>query len=152
MRRSLAILAAGLLFGLLVFYLTYLWQTRAARHAMNSPLPELTWVRSEFGLTDQEFERVSRIHAEYLPDCKEMCRRIDEQNSRLRELVLNAEELTPEVNDALREAVELRLECQTAMLNHFYEMSKAMHPEKGRHYLAAMQELTILGDTSHREQ
>ena len=151
MRRSLAILAAGLLAGLAVFWLTYLWQTRESRYAMGSPLPELTWVRSEFGLTQKEFETVSRIHADYLPHCQEMCRRISEQNSRLREVVLNSEEVTPEVQDALRDAVRLRLECQTAMLSHFYQMSRAMHPEKGRRYLAAMQELTVLGDTPHRD-
>jgi len=44
-------------------------------------------LRNEFKLNDAEFKRVSELHAAYLPQCREMCRKIDAQNQRLCELV-----------------------------------------------------------------
>jgi len=37
--------------------------------------------------------------------------------------------LTPQIETALREAAQIRSECQQAMLRHFYEVSRAMPPD-----------------------
>ena len=53
----------------------------------------------------------------------------------IRALIATSGQVTPEVERALAEAGDLRRECETAMLKHFVEVSRAMPPEQGRRYL-----------------
>ena len=52
--------------------------------------------------------------------------------------------VTPEVEKKLAEAASLRLECQTAMLNHFLAVSKAMPAEQGKRYLSWIEQRTFM--------
>ena len=52
--------------------------------------------------------------------------------------------VTPEIKQALAEAARLRAECETAMLQHFYEVSRTMPSEQGKRYLAWVQQETLL--------
>ena len=72
-----------------------------------------------------------------------MCRKIDEQNARIETLLAETNAMTPEIKDALAKAAQLRVECQTAMLAHFYEVAQAMPPEEGKRYLAWVQQETL---------
>ena len=73
-----------------------------------------------------------------------MCRRIDDQNARVQQLLAATNAVTPEIKDALAEAARLRAECQTAMLQNFYEVSRAMPADQGKRYLAWVQGETLL--------
>jgi hypothetical protein len=101
-----------------------------------SQRPELAWLKEEFHLSDAEFKRVSELHAAYLPHCREMCRKIDEQNAQLQKLLAGATNTTPEIDAALVEIAQLRSGCQRMMLRHFFEVSQTMPPEQGSRYLA----------------
>jgi hypothetical protein len=87
-------------------------------------------------LSDAEFKRVSELHAAYLPQCQEMCRKIDAQNVQLQSRIAGATNVTPEIESGLMEASRLRADCQTMMLRHFIQVSQTMPPEQGRRYLA----------------
>src|SRR5204863_9778387 len=50
---------------------------------MNSKTPELSWLQSEFHVSDAEFGRVEALHQSYLAACAERCHRIDEKNAEL---------------------------------------------------------------------
>ena len=52
--------------------------------------------------------------------------------------------VTPEIKQALTEAAYLRVECQSAMMQHFYEVSRAMSPDQGKRYLTWVQQETLL--------
>ena len=65
-------------------------------------------------------------------------------NDQLSRLLATSSGVTPAVEDALAERAKMRSECQTAMLNHFFEVSRTMSPEQGRRYLAWVQEQTCL--------
>ncbi|MBL9207374.1 MAG: hypothetical protein JNN01_20000 [Opitutaceae bacterium] len=106
--------------------------------------PELAWIKKEFRLADDEFERVKKLHEAYKPVCAEMCRQVDEQNRELARLLQTAQGVTPEIEKTLGRAAEIRKECQTGMLSHFFRVSQAMPPEQGRRYLAWMQAQTLL--------
>jgi hypothetical protein len=150
MKRSILILMLGLLAGLAAFAGLYSWKTVPHQKAVQeSAAPELAWLRTEFNLSDEDFVRISELHLGYLPECEEMCRRIEAVHAKLRPLVLDSTAVTPQIEGLLAEAADLRRHCQSVMLQHFYAVSRAMPEAEGRRYLARMQELTLSSGTFH---
>ena len=147
MKRGLLILIFGLLTAAVAYFCSYQVGISAARKLQKTDQPELAWLQQEFKLSDQEFKRISELHAAYLPHCAEMCRRIDEQNTKLRNLLAAADQMTGEIEAAIAESARLRGECQRDMLNHFFEVSRTMPPEQGKRYLAWVQERTLPATT-----
>lgn len=146
MRRGALIFVFGLLAGAAAYACVYLACTSSTRQLHRSERPELAWLRQEFGLTQAEFDRVSALHAAYLPQCREMCRQIDAQKARLQQLLEQASTATPEIEAALAESARLRSECQRTMLRHFFQVSQTMAPEQGRRYLEWAVKTTLLRD------
>ena len=146
MKRSGLILVLGLALAGAAYCGFYFLGSAAERNLMESPVPELAWLRKEFNLNGAEFKRISELHAAYRPGCEERCRRIAAKNSELKALLAQTNALTLEIEKKLTEAAELRLECQRAMLKHFIEVSKTMPPEQGKRYLVWVEERTFLPD------
>ncbi len=105
--------------------------------------PELAWMQREFGLAGTEFERVRELHEAYKPVCAGYCAEIDEQYRELERLLQSGAGVTREMEAVIAEANRLRALCQTAMLEHFFQVSQAMPPEQGKRYLAWMHEQTL---------
>lgn len=124
----------------------YLAGSAEARRMLKSPQPELAWLKQEFHLNDAEFERLSQLHEAYLPKCAVRCRQIAELNGQLEQALGAAAEVTPEIKDLLQERSKVLAQCQTEMLEHFYQVSRAMPPEEGRRYLSWVQAKTCLQD------
>lgn len=143
-KKGVVILLAGLAVAAAAYGCIYLVCTSPVRALERSSQPELAWLKQEFNLSDAEFERISDLHAAYLPQCAEMCGRIAAQNQRLMALLAATNQLTPEIEAAIAESARLRGLCQRNMLQHFYEVSRTMPPEEGRRYLAWVQERTFL--------
>ena len=147
MNRSLVILIAGLALATTGYVGVY-YAGRAAHSSMeHSASPELAWLKEEFHLSDDDFARLSRMHDQYLNGCAERCAQIDKKNQELTRLLRDADRVTPEIEQLLRESAQLRADCQKQMLQHFFEVSRAMPPEQGKRYLAWVQSRTILPDT-----
>jgi hypothetical protein len=100
---------------------------------------DLSWLKREFRLSDSEMQRIRQLHEGYLPKCREMCGKIAEKQSELEAVLAKGE--APDTK--LTELGLLRAECQTQMLRHFQEVSRAMPPEQGKRYLSEMQRLTL---------
>ena len=145
MRRVVLILSAGLLGAVLAFCVFYYCGTRNERHLMDSEQPELAWLKSEYNLSDAEFNRISALHSAYLKDCEQMCMRIAEKNRELKELLAHTNGVTAEVEKNLADAAQLRAQCQRNMLQHFIQVSKQMPAEQGQRYLVWVQEKTFGG-------
>lgn len=144
MRRGFLILGLGVMAAVVSYYCIYRVGTTGLRTWQQSRQPELLWLKQEFKLSDAEFARVSQLHEVYLPQCRERCRLIRQMNDKLGQLLAATSDLTPAVESALAERAKMRSECQTAMLKHFFEVSRTMPPEQGRRYLAWVQEQTCL--------
>jgi hypothetical protein len=147
-KKGIFILIVGLLLGAAAYGCVYFVCTSPARTLQESSKPELAWLKDEFRLSDSEFNRVADLHAAYLPQCAEMCRAIDAQSLRLKQLLAETNQVTPEIKAAIAENARLRAECQSHMIKHFYEVSRSMPPEQGRRYLAWVQEKTCLSNDS----
>ncbi len=150
MKRSWIIVASGLVLGLFAYLGLYYVATANCRRLEHSPTPELAWLKLEFKLNDAEYARICEMHQGYLAGCAERCRRIDEKNAHLKDLLAQANTITPEIERTLADAAQLRAECQKEMLRHFYEVSRTMPPEQGKRYLAWVQERTILPNTHNQ--
>lgn len=152
MKRGVLILVLGLVAAAAVYGCMYFACTSTARNLQRSDKPELAWLKEEFNLSDTEFKRVSDLHAAYLPQCQEMCRKIDAQNTQLDKLISGATNVTPEIESALAEASRMRADCQTMMLRHFIQVSQTMPPEQGRRYLAWVKQKAFLPNYGMNEQ
>ena len=144
MKRAFAILALGVFAAVVAYCAVFYSSTADHREFTSSSAPELAWLKKEFNLGESEFERISKLHLAYQPHCREMCARIDQQNAKTRELLARADEVTPEAQQAMTESARLRVECQTMMLKHFFDVSRNMPPEQGKRYLQWVQEKTFL--------
>jgi hypothetical protein len=152
MKRGLLILMLGLVVAAAAYGCMYSSCMSSARTLEKSDRPELAWLKDEYHLSDAEFKRVSELHAAYLPHCREMCRKIDEQNAHLQELLVGATNATPEIDAALVEVAQLRSGCQRMMLRHFFQVSQTMPPEQGRRYLSWVKEKVFAPDYGMKEQ
>ena len=68
----------------------------------------LAWLKKEFNLDDAEFKRVLQLHEAYLPECAERCRKIEEQNTKLSDLLSSSSEITAEVQQLIAERARMR--------------------------------------------
>jgi hypothetical protein len=143
-KRSWLILFGGLLAGLAAYACIYLHATSVQRSMEHNTRPELAWLKQEYHLSDSQFAEVVKLHDAYKPKCAEMCRRIDEQNSKIQQLLAATNAVSPEITRALADAARLRTECETAMLQHFYETSRQMSPDQAKRYLAWVQSETLM--------
>lgn len=132
----------------------YFQGTADQRSIEHSSHPELTWLQQEYHLSDEQFARVLELHDAYAPHCAEMCRRIENKNAELQKLLSATNVVTPEIKQALTEAGEIRAECESAMLDHFYKVAQTMPPDQGRRYFEWAQKQVVkpskmmLGDAS----
>jgi hypothetical protein len=100
---------------------------------------DLSWLKLEFRLSDAEMRRVRGLHEGYLPQCRAMCAKIAAKQAEIEKALDNGEAADAKLMDL----ATLRAQCQTQMLRHFEEVSRAMPPEQGKRYLSEMQKLTL---------
>ena len=143
MKRPWLILVCGLLLAALAYGGSYFVSSARARRLANSDSPELSWLKSEFQVSDAEFDRVQKLYELYLSACAERCAEIDKHNTRLQALLSETNAVTPEIEQELREAARLRADCQKAMLDHCYAISRSMPADQGKRYLDWMLQCTF---------
>ena len=143
MNRSLVILIGALALGAAIFGGSYYASQRATMLCCTNPADDLSWLRTEFHLSDAEMARVRQLHAGYLPQCAMMCAQIAEQKRDLETILGSGTNITAQAQAKLNEIAMLRAQCQAQMLQHFVTVSQAMPPEQGARYLAEMKRLTL---------
>ncbi len=144
MKKGAVILVFGVLVCTVAFAGLYSFCMASHRELLRGPEPELAWLKREFRLSDADLVRISHIHETCLPECQGRCRIIREQNEKLRQLLVQADTVTPEIKALLTERATTRAECEAAMLSHFLDVSRAMPPGQGQRYLAWVEQHTLL--------
>lgn len=152
MKKSAYILLLGLLVSTAAFSGFYYLGTASSRDMMREPKPELAWLKKEFHLSDAEFTRILQMHDAYLPQCRERCLRIAQEDGRLQELLAAATNMTPEIQNLLAERAKTRADCEAEMLKHFLAVSRTMPPEQGRRYLAWVETQSCLRGQAMEER
>src|SRR3989442_1205638 len=126
MKRFWYIGLTGFALAVVGYCVIYANQTAKLREMEQSASPDLAWLKMEYHLSDTEFQRVSALHETYLYACMARCRKIDAKNAELQKLIATSTNVTPEIERTMAEAAQMRVECQTEMLKHFFEVSRAM--------------------------
>ena len=151
MNRSLVILLGALALGATLFAGSFFAARRATVICCVRPADDLSWLRTEFHLSDAEMARIRQLHEGYLPKCAEICAKIAAKKSELASALNGSTNLTAVAQAKLKEIADLRAQCQAQMLQHFVAVSQAMPPAEGQRYLAEMKRLT-LGNQQQMEQ
>lgn len=141
MNRSLVIVLGALALGAAIFAGSYSASKQVCVLATSAD--DLSWLRTEFHLSDADMARIRQLHEGYLPQCATMCARIAAKKAEVQAALANGTNVTADAQKELVELGELRAQCQAQMLRHFIAVSQAMPPEQGRRYLAEMQRLTL---------
>jgi uncharacterized protein YdcH (DUF465 family) len=144
MRSRWKVLLAGLLIGIAAYASFYFAATVSHRRMACQPEPELAWLKQEFKLSDAEFKRVADLHNGYLPKCEAMCSRVASKNAELKTILAKSDRVNGDIEKTVHEIADLKAQCQTQMLQHFYDVSRAMPPEQGKRYLDWVQSKTVL--------
>lgn len=148
MKRALIILLAGLALGAATYFLCFRMATQPMRQVA-SVENELAWLAMEFRLTPEQTQRVEALHSAYEPRCKEMCRKIAENNAQLDRLIAAKREFTPEMDRLLRASAEIQVECRRDMLAHIYAVAAVMPPEQGERYIGLLKMQVLQPGTIH---
>lgn len=143
MKRSAWILAIGLLLGLLAYGVAFFVQSKSICVWAKNENNELKWLREEFHLSDQQIEKITALHKAYRPRCEIMCQKIIASNDHLGALIRANQQMTPEMQAALKENTDLQNECRQAMLEHIYSVSREMPPEQGHRYIDFMKKSVL---------
>lgn len=147
--KALFILIAILIAGALAFCLMRNHRMPVRGGVLLDTMPELGWVRSELKLTDEQFEKVAQLHADYRPECVKMCHRISQAHEKIEKLAKSARGMNPELGAVLREHALIHLECQQKMLGHIYRTAALMDQLQSEKYLEKV--LPYALDFTHSE-
>ncbi len=148
MNRSLIIVLGALAIGAAVFAGAYFVGQRAGLACCANPADDLSWLRTEFHLSDADMAHVRQLHDSYMPQCAEMCALIAAKKAEVQAALAGGTNVTADAEKKLTELGELRARCQAQMLRQFITVSQAMPPDEGRRYLAEMEKITL---GSHEE-
>jgi hypothetical protein len=135
MRRGVLFLILALGCAIGAYYGSYHAATMKPRALLTSEHPELSWLKDEFKLGETEYQRITELHASYLPQCEKRCAQIEKLNDQLSSTLSNLTHVTSEVDSLLTERAQLSAVCQREMLKHFLEVSQTMPREQGKRYL-----------------
>jgi hypothetical protein len=83
----------------------------------------MAWLRVEFGLTDEQFTAVRKLHEDYSVTCGEHCAAIMDARER---------------KAPAAEVAALEKTCVEAMTGHFRQVAALMPPDQGERYLATV--------------
>jgi Spy/CpxP family protein refolding chaperone len=151
MNRPLLVLIGALALGAALFAGSFFTARQAAMVCCSKPADDLSWLQTEFHLSDADMARIRELHEGYRPKCAEMCAKIAQKKEELDAALGSGTNITAEARAEMDELAALRAQCQAQMLQHFITVSQAMPPEEGKRYLAEMKQLT-LGTHEHIEQ
>lgn len=157
MKRGGIIISLALFLGGAGFFLVR-WQKRAARHVdfhnyaqhgPNDQHAELDWLKSELHVSDLQMDKVRALHIAYHPICESLTQRLEASHRKLDALSSTATSLGAEMDAALQEHSAIHLECQRAMLKHFYETAAILSPDQARRYLKKMIPFVFVHEALH---
>lgn len=143
MRKPAVILAVALavaaaVFGGAFYCAHYVCAKRGA-----TGTDDLDWLKMEFHLGDVELARIRELHDGYLPKCSDNCILIAAKKRELAQAIAAGTNSTATLDKLRGEVAALRQKCQSEMLAHFEDVSRAMPPAQGQRYLAEMKRITL---------
>ncbi|WP_078813561.1 hypothetical protein [Prosthecobacter debontii] len=109
-------------------------------HALEQDTPALlAWMKTDLGLTDDEFARECRIHDEHMVEYRRLCDEMQASRERLKTALQESQNLSDEGQAAAIKDYEDHFEaCERAVIQHVKHVAAAMNPKAGQTYLTMM--------------
>jgi len=109
----------------------------------------LSWVKTEFGLSDSQFSQLKAANAEYAPRCEAMCAQLAQARRALATLVEAPTTQEADVEGAYANVSDVERQCVNMTLQHIYTVSALMKPEESARYRKQMIAQLMGHRTSH---
>ena len=109
------------------FVADWVSQTQSWKHDQDH---EHEWLRQEIGLTDAEFAAIHTFEAGYREQRAELLAKYRKQMGGLRDLLVQQDSFSPQVQHAIHELHLVRGELQELSIRHYYDMLSVLPPEK----------------------
>ena len=136
--------------GVLGYCVYFHFATARTERLASAPDAEMQWLKHEFALNDDQFNRIAEMHAAYAEKCGAMCGRIIDARRKLQTLLrASGGQVTPEIKSALANASAAELECRQEMLDHIFAVSRAMPTASGERYRQMMEDAILKGSQNH---
>lgn len=149
MKRSVLVFTIAIIAGVAAFCLIRTQIGTKPESVLLDSMPELAWVKSELKLSDEQFAKVSALHAAYRPRCMEMCGKIAAAHEKVENMIRENPQVTPELERAIHEHAAIHADCQQAMLDHIFQTAGVLDREQAALYIKKM--LPYALDFSHSE-
>lgn len=99
----------------------------------------MAWLKKEYQLDDETFEKVTAAHRRYFRECEQRCHELADVN---RHFLSEVRGDSPPQSDL--DAVQILREsichdCRLAMIEHVHEVAALMNEETGRRFIADVQ-------------
>ena len=128
-------MGAAITMGFLAAIAVYFWNSERSSST--------SWLLTEFALDDQQARTVEQIHKQYQTECALMCARISQTDDKLAKLISEAQQVTPEIQNAIVESDRLRSECRLKMLEHFYRIAAELPAQRRAEYLRLVRPVVL---------
>jgi len=128
MNKGIICLIAILLTSVMAYCAYFGWATA------KSPNDALEWLQAEYELSDEAMGKVSLAKASYLPECREMCRRLAEARKHLAKQSSSSTATTSEITEAYAAVNAIEEECIRMSLEHVFEVAAMMPASQGERY------------------
>ena len=99
-----------------------------------SPNDALEWLQVEYALDDEVMGEVTLAKATYLPECREMCRRLAEARQKLSDRSSSSTATTSEITEAYAAVNAIEEECIRMSLDHVFTVAAMMPESQGKRY------------------
>lgn len=148
MRNLVATIGLVIAIALVAGVVSFRLATRPEMEAALEKRDPLTWLKTDFKLTDAQFARIRTLHESYSKVCEDHCRAIQDAAIAKNTLAKSATAERAAVAAAERRLEELRTICETAIAAHVRQVAAEMSPAEGERYLALV--LPKIPDFDHR--
>lgn len=118
--------------------------TQQARAILSSDDPQLNWLKNEYQLTEDQFQKIKELHEAHDRQCVIGCEQLAQSQQALREAILSGRTSGPDYEKILEAWRQQTRQSQDAIVNHMNEVSAVMGGEKGRRYREQVFERLIL--------
>lgn len=108
--------------------------THELRCAFEAECPELVWLREQYSLDDEQFQKIQDLHNNHEMHCGHVCKELAETRKKLVEQGCNQTENTQSLQDALAEGRLLLANSQDLILDHMFAVSAEMDEPAAKMY------------------
>ena len=132
MNKGIICLVAILLSAVAAYCAYFGWAT--SKHPDNG----LEWLQTEYALSDEVLTRVDAARASYLPECREMCRRLAEARQELSKRSATSTATAAEITEAYAAVNAIEEECIQMSLDHVFTVAEMMPEAQSARYRERM--------------